>query len=152
ITSMTMNDATSLRAEAVISRSAASSMIATNPIVSSAVYRLVIAAFRRLFRASQVVIAASLTIARRLSSLRREFRGIRPVMTNGRGLNRERHRTPASRIALLTAAAMIASVGPASTQDREKGLPLIRDAEIEQLMRDYTQPILRSAGLAQQNI
>src|SRR5262249_25994249 len=153
ITSMTMNDATSLRAEAVISRSAASSMIATNPIVSSAVYRLVIAAFRRLFRASQVVIAASLTMSRRLSSLRRSFRGIRPVMTNGRGLNRERHWTPASRgIALLTAAAMIASVGPASTQDREKGLPLIRDAEIEQLLRDYTQPILRAAGLAQQNI
>jgi predicted Zn-dependent protease len=32
------------------------------------------------------------------------------------------------------------------------GLPVIRDAEIEQLLRDYTQPILRSAGLAQQNI
>ena len=32
------------------------------------------------------------------------------------------------------------------------GLPLIRDAEIEQLLRDYTQPILRAAGLAQQNI
>ena len=31
-------------------------------------------------------------------------------------------------------------------------LPLIRDAEIEQLLRDYTQPILRAAGLAQQNI
>ena len=32
------------------------------------------------------------------------------------------------------------------------GIPLIRDAEIEQLLRDYTQPILRAAGLAQQNI
>ena len=32
------------------------------------------------------------------------------------------------------------------------GLPVIRDAEIEQLLRDYTQPILRAAGLAQQNI
>ena len=30
--------------------------------------------------------------------------------------------------------------------------PVIRDAEIEQLLRDYTQPILRAAGLAQQNI
>ena len=29
---------------------------------------------------------------------------------------------------------------------------VIRDAEIEQLLRDYTQPILRAAGLAQQNI
>ena len=32
------------------------------------------------------------------------------------------------------------------------GIPLIRDAEIEQLLRDYSQPILRAAGLAQQNI
>ena len=32
------------------------------------------------------------------------------------------------------------------------GLPAIRDAEIEQLLRDYSQPILRAAGLAQQNI
>ena len=31
-------------------------------------------------------------------------------------------------------------------------MPLIRDAEIEQLLRDYTQPILRAAGLAKQNI
>ena len=32
------------------------------------------------------------------------------------------------------------------------GLPLIRDAEIEQLMRDYTAPILKAAGLGQQNV
>jgi predicted Zn-dependent protease len=32
------------------------------------------------------------------------------------------------------------------------GLPLIRDAEIEQLLRDYSQPILRAAGLTQQNV
>ena len=32
------------------------------------------------------------------------------------------------------------------------GLPIIRDAEIEQLLRDYTQPILRVAGLAKQNV
>jgi predicted Zn-dependent protease len=29
---------------------------------------------------------------------------------------------------------------------------MIRDAEIEQLLRDYTQPILKAAGLAQQNV
>src|SRR3954462_15961730 len=33
-----------------------------------------------------------------------------------------------------------------------KGLPIIRDAEIEQLLRDYTTPILQAAGLAQQNV
>jgi len=37
-------------------------------------------------------------------------------------------------------------------QDVAKGLPMIRDSEIEQLLREYTQPILRAAGLAQQNI
>ena len=74
-------------------------------------------------------------------------------MTTGRGLNREPRRTPASRaVALVAAAAMVASVAPASSQDPQKGLPIIRDAEIEQLLRDYTQPILRVAGLAQQNI
>jgi hypothetical protein len=46
---MTMNGATSLRAEAVISRFAASSMIAIDPM-SFLPHRLGIAAFRRLFR------------------------------------------------------------------------------------------------------
>jgi predicted Zn-dependent protease len=74
-------------------------------------------------------------------------------MTNGGGLIREPGRTPACRaVALVTAAAIVASTAPAGSQDVPKGLPLIRDAEIEQLMRDYTQPILRAAGLAQQNI
>jgi len=31
-------------------------------------------------------------------------------------------------------------------------LPIIRDTEIEQLMRDYSAPILKAAGLAQQNV
>ena len=32
------------------------------------------------------------------------------------------------------------------------GLPVIRDAEIEQLLRDYSTPVLRAAGLGQRNI
>ena len=40
----------------------------------------------------------------------------------------------------------------AQTPSLPRGIPLIRDAEIEQLMRDYTQPLLKTAGLAQQNI
>jgi predicted Zn-dependent protease len=65
-----------------------------------------------------------------------------------------RRTTPASRsVALLTAVAIAAMSGPAQAQSApERGLPVIRDAEIEQLLRDYTQPILRSAGLSQQNI
>ncbi len=57
--------------------------------------------------------------------------------------------TPAARIvALATAVATV--IAPAAA--RAQGLPIIRDAEIEQLLRDYTQPILRVAGLAKQNI
>jgi predicted Zn-dependent protease len=32
------------------------------------------------------------------------------------------------------------------------GIPMIRDAEIEQLLRDYTAPIFRAAGLTAQNV
>jgi predicted Zn-dependent protease len=43
--------------------------------------------------------------------------------------------------------------GPAQAQGRKpSGPPIIRDAEIEQLLREYTQPVLRAAGLAKQNI
>jgi predicted Zn-dependent protease len=59
---------------------------------------------------------------------------------------------PASRaLALLTSAALIAASAPAHAQAPPR-LPFIRDAEIEQVLRSYTQPILRAAGLAQQNI
>jgi predicted Zn-dependent protease len=62
---------------------------------------------------------------------------------------------PASRaIAVVTASAMLLAGQPAFAQPKPGGLglPLIRDAEIEQLMRDYTAPILKVAGLAQQNV
>jgi predicted Zn-dependent protease len=58
--------------------------------------------------------------------------------------------TPAARlVALVTAVAFTAASGPAHAQS---DVPLIRDSEIEQLLREYTQPILRVAGLAQQNV
>jgi predicted Zn-dependent protease len=65
---------------------------------------------------------------------------------------------PARRaIALLTASVMLLAGQPAFAQPKKPGgpaggLPLIRDAEIEQLMRDYTAPILKAAGLGQQNV
>src|SRR5215210_8597451 len=55
---------------------------------------------------------------------------------------------PASRAIALATAATFAAAQPAASQ----GLPLIRDAEIEQLLRDYTNPVLKAAGLAQQNV
>ncbi len=45
------------------------------------------------------------------------------------------------------------AAAPARAQEQAtRGLPIIRDTEIEKLLRDYTPPILRAAGLAQQNI
>ena len=63
---------------------------------------------------------------------------------------RARRATPATRvIALLTATAFAGVSVPAQAQ---KGPPIVRDAEIEQLLREYTQPLLKTAGLTQQNI
>jgi len=51
---------------------------------------------------------------------------------------------------MVTTTALVCASVPAQAQG--KGPPVIRDAETEQLLREYTQPILRSAGLAQQNV
>ncbi len=61
---------------------------------------------------------------------------------------------PARALALLTAAAVIAGSWPAQAQSPRQGHgpPVIRDAEIEDLLREYIQPLLRTAGLARQNI
>jgi predicted Zn-dependent protease len=60
---------------------------------------------------------------------------------------------PAARLlAVITASAVAVASAPVHAQQPARGLPLIRDTEIEQLLRDYTQPILRAAKLAQQNI
>ena len=68
---------------------------------------------------------------------------------------RARRRAPAARALSLLAAAAIAAAGLAADQARAQGgpkLPIIRDTEIENLLRDYSTPILKVAGLAQQNI
>ena len=58
--------------------------------------------------------------------------------------------TPAARaVAVVAAGALVGTSLPSQAQ---KGPPIIRDAEIEQLLKEYTQPILRVAGLTQQNI
>jgi predicted Zn-dependent protease len=66
---------------------------------------------------------------------------------------------PAGRaLALVTAVALGCTAGgpapePARAQDAAtRGAPLIRDTEIEQLMRDYSAPILKAAGLSKQNV
>lgn len=69
---------------------------------------------------------------------------------------RQSHAAPRKLTALLTAAALVLmpctlKPGAAHAQDN-KGPKLLRDAEIEQLLREYTRPILRAAGLEKQNI
>jgi predicted Zn-dependent protease len=64
---------------------------------------------------------------------------------------------PAGRaLAFATAFAVAATGGgpvltPAQAQ-ATRGMPIIRDTEIEQLLRDYAAPVLRAAGLAKQNV
>ena len=60
-------------------------------------------------------------------------------------------RTFSAPLAVLVAVALgFAPVSPASAQ--QKGPPILRDTETEALLREYTRPILRAAGLEKQNI
>ncbi len=72
---------------------------------------------------------------------------------------RTRATAPAARaVALATTFAVAlagipASAPPARAQDSAtRGMPVVRDTEIEQLLRDYAQPILKAAGLAKQSV
>jgi predicted Zn-dependent protease len=73
------------------------------------------------------------------------------MMAEARPVKRRRILRASRSLAVLTASSLAVGV-PARAQDIPKGVPMIRDAETEQLLREYTQPILRAAGLAQQNI
>src|SRR5216684_1272633 len=60
-------------------------------------------------------------------------------------------RKPLKLTAVATAVAL--ALAPLSAlAEQEKGPPIIRDTEAEQLLREYTRPILRTAGLEKQNI
>jgi predicted Zn-dependent protease len=54
--------------------------------------------------------------------------------------------------AVTTAAALAFAPMSAALAQQQKGPPVLRDTEAEQLLRDYTRPILRAAGLEKQNI
>ena len=56
-------------------------------------------------------------------------------------------------VAAAAAAAVALSGSPVRAQTGSNaGIPMIRDAEIEQLLRDYTAPIFKVAGLTAQNV
>jgi len=46
----------------------------------------------------------------------------------------------------------VAAPTPVHAQTSTRGMPIIRDTEIENLLRDYASPILKAAGLSKQNV
>ncbi|WP_322867552.1 M48 family metalloprotease [Bradyrhizobium ottawaense] len=61
-------------------------------------------------------------------------------------------RKKASALTALVTAAAIALLPLPAARAQQKGPPVLRDTETEQLLREYTRPILRAAGLEKQNI
>jgi predicted Zn-dependent protease len=60
-------------------------------------------------------------------------------------------RSQMTKLTAVTTAVALA-VAPMSARAQERGPPVLRDTETEQLLREYTRPILRAAGLEKQNI
>jgi predicted Zn-dependent protease len=61
-------------------------------------------------------------------------------------------RTRSLKLTALMTAAALAIAPMAAVAQGNKGPPVLRDTETEQLLREYTRPILRAAGLEKQNI
>ena len=56
------------------------------------------------------------------------------------------------KLTALTTAVALALAPMVALAQENRGPPVLRDTETEQLLRDYTRPILRAAGLEKQNI
>src|ERR1700752_1981091 len=56
------------------------------------------------------------------------------------------------KLTALARAIALAVAPMAAVAQENKGPPVLRDTETEQLLREYTRPILRAAGLEKQNI
>ncbi|MEA2836739.1 MAG: hypothetical protein QOD89_1289 [Bradyrhizobium sp.] len=65
---------------------------------------------------------------------------------------REASRSKMSKLTAAGTAAALALAPMSALAQQNRGPALLRDTEIEQLLRDYTRPILRTAGLEKQNI
>ena len=59
-------------------------------------------------------------------------------------------RKPSNLTAVTVAIALALAPLSAFAEEKEKGPALLRDTETEQLLRDYTRPVLRVAGLEKQ--
>src|SRR5690242_7139413 len=142
ITSITMNAGTSLRRDGI--RRFAESSIEPEPFAGRT--RPGLAPFVQAFQspATSAVVARALTRGRpplACRKYRNRLRTMGAIKHSGATLRRI--------VSLATAAALVFANVPAQAQ---KAPPIVRDAEIEQLLREYTQPILRVAGLAKQNV
>src|SRR5665213_2135787 len=136
ITSITMNGGTSLRPEAV------SRLLARSVGVASCIDICYFSPCPRLAAFHGLLGHISYPIRRQsLKIAHRSFMSLRPAS----------HKKTSKLTAVATAAAL-ALAPMASARAQEKGPPTIRDTEAEQLLRDYTRPILRAAGLEKQNI
>src|SRR6478672_11337930 len=56
------------------------------------------------------------------------------------------------KLTALTTAVALALAPMVALAQENRGPPVLRDTETEQLLRDYTRPILRAAGLEKRNI
>src|SRR5712664_2520600 len=61
-------------------------------------------------------------------------------------------RRKTSKLTAVATAVSLAMAPMSALAQQAKGPPIIRDTEAEQLLREYTRPILRIAGLEKQNI
>ena len=74
------------------------------------------------------------------------------MIETARPIRARRHAPAARALAFLGAAALAVGPAPPPAKAQAPQLPIIRDTEIENLLRDYAAPILHAAGLAQQNV
>jgi predicted Zn-dependent protease len=77
---------------------------------------------------------------------------MKPAAAPVRAVTRGRAFLRATAVVLSIVLAAAPMVAHAQESRSNKGPALLRDTEIEQLLRDYTRPILRAAGLEKQNI
>src|ERR1700676_4904398 len=133
ITSITMKGGTSLRPDAVSRLLARSLGVASSIDISYLTPCPRLAAFRGL--------VGHIRYPARRQSLKTAM-SLRPALCQ----------TTSKLTALTTAVALAIAPLSAARAQQERGPPTLRDTEAEQLLREYTRPVLRAAGLEKQNI
>src|SRR5450759_3786595 len=144
ITSITMNGGTSLRPDAV------SRLLARSLTVASSIDICYLT--RRRARTSETGHRCPRLAAFRALLGHISYPTRRQSFKDRSMLLRIALRKKTSKLTAVIAAVALAIAPISSASAQGKGPPTIRDTEAEQLLRDYTRPILRAAGLEKQNI